>query len=146
MQREFPLAQAAARSDMDERSFRLIADRRIIFATPRTRTHGRGKQKLYSTDEILIASILAPLLKLGADTFSLGELADQVRGHLGSRIIKRARDGVSVYVRLQFTGGNQWNVEFAEAKDRVIPVMAGDFIAIRLDDKVRRVEEEPDTD
>lgn len=142
MQREFPLAQAAARADMDERSFRLIADRRIILATPRTRTQGRGKQKFYSTDEILIASILAPLLKLGADTFSLGELADQLRGHMGSRSLKRARDGVGVYVRLQFSGDNQWSVELAEVKERVIPAMAGDFIAIRLDDKIRRVEDE----
>lgn len=142
MQREFPLAQAAMRSDMDERSFRLIADRRIIFATPRTRTQGRGKQKFYSTDEILIASILAPLLKIGADTFSLGELADQLRGHLGSRMLKRAREGAGVYACLQFTGDDQWDVEFAEVKERIVPVMAGDFIAVRLDDKIRRVEEE----
>lgn len=158
---EYPLPQAAARADMDERSFRLLADRRIIFATPRTRTQGRGKQKLYSTDEILLASILAPLVKLGADSFSLAEAADWLRKNIGSREFQSAREGKPVYVRLRYRGANDWGVELNEARKRyadasnddasqfclavtepgpTTTIWAREFIAIKLDDRIKRVE------
>lgn len=163
MIKEYPLSQAAARADMDERTFRLLADRRIVSATPRTRTQGRGKQKLYSTDEILIASILAPLVKLGADTFSLGELADSLRKHLRSDEFNSARNGVPVYVRLDYPEGTSWGFELnpaiprrpdadkADASDFYLPLTdvggregikawSKAFIAIKLDDRISRVE------
>jgi hypothetical protein len=161
MKKEYPLSQAAARAGMDQRSFRLLADRRIVLATPRTRTQGRGKQKLYSTDEVLIASILAPLVKLGADTFSLGELADWLRGNLGSREFEAARRGAPVYVRLRYSEADSWGAHLYEARSftadankddasnfflpatepgSATTTWAREFIAVKLDDRIRRVE------
>lgn len=148
MQLEFSLSQAAERSDLDERSFRLLADRRVILATPRTRTQGRGKQKLYTTDEILIAAILAPLLKMGADTFALGDLANLLRRQTGSLEFDAARKGADVYLRFQYVKGTKWRVHIFKIENDAVSVTdtgsvaMQDFIAIRLTDRIQKVESE----
>lgn len=161
---EYPLAQAAARAGMDERSFRLLSDRRVVFATPRTRTLGRGKQKLYSTDEILIASILGPIIKLGASSFDLAAIADWLRKNSAGHEFSAAREHAApVFIRLRFEGDENWGITMDTAMDPwsytrkegekgnhrlYLPAtepsggdgLAQEFFAIKLSDRIWRVE------
>lgn len=151
--KEYPLQQAAYRAGMDERSFRHLADRRVIYATPATRTLGKGKQKFYSTNEVIIASVLAPLVKLGASPHVLASVADWVRAHSGGSHFQKARNGRPVFIKLAYDGGESWSgllEEAEEVSDRKFRIsaaapgedegQASEFVAINLGRRITRAE------
>ena len=121
--REFPLEQAAKRASMDARTFKNLVDRRVIFATPRTRALQRGKQKLYTTNEILIAGVLAPLLRMGATTFDVAEIADSLRSIIDGKEFADARAGAPNYLRLAYAAYGTWGWDIVPAFD---PTWRGD--------------------
>jgi hypothetical protein len=58
---DFTQAQAAKLSLLEERNFRVLVDEGSVLATEETRKFGRGKAKLYSRNEVRIASVLSAL-------------------------------------------------------------------------------------
>jgi hypothetical protein len=150
MKLEFPLAQAAHRAELDERTFRHLADRRIIFATPETRSTGRGKLKLYSEAEVFIAALLAPFVKLGASQHDLAHIADSLRSHVSELM----RSDETTYIKLMYRGPESWgwSIETARSPYNGAPAtfvsatepngdgsLASELILIRVLPKLRGV-------
>lgn len=150
---EYGLTQAAARAGLDARGFRVLADKSVVLATPETRIAPRGKARMYSTDEIVIARIVGDLMKFGMTTTTLAGLADWIRSHSG-RFFNEAREGAPIYIRLNLTTPDNWSGDITKARNidkpgqqaievydpRYNDVLANRLLIINLESVIQDVE------
>ena len=114
--KSYPLAQAAARAGITERTFQHFYLKGVVHPTAETRTAPRGVPKQYSAGELAIAYIAGKLMQFGVTTTLLADLGDWLRSHTGGQFFREARAKKPIYVRLSIRPPDAWSGDFETAR------------------------------